>query len=67
MKKKNYNKSKKQAFYDDTFSYLNLDSSDNEALYEEELKINNLLEDYHIEDLDLSDIDDNYDDEIQLI
>ena len=67
MKKKTYDKSKKHSFYDDTFSYLNLDSTDNEALYEEELKMNNLLEDYHIEDLDLSDLDDNYDDEISFM
>jgi hypothetical protein len=54
----------KKSFYDDTFSYLNLDSSDNESLYEEELKMDNLLEDYNIRDLDLSDLDDEFDDDI---
>jgi hypothetical protein len=67
LKKKSTNKQNKDSFFDDTFSYLNLDSQDGEALFEEELKMNNLLEDYNIEDLDLSDLDVNFDDEISLI
>ena len=64
MRKKKYLQPKKKSFYDDTFSYLNLDSTDNESLYERELKMNNLLEDYNIRDLDLSDLDDEIDDDI---
>ena len=67
MKKKSYNKKNKASFFDDTFSYMNLDSSDTEALYEEEREMNDLLEDYHIEDLDITDLEDNFDDEIILI
>ena len=64
MKKKKYNQPNKKSFYDDTFSYLNLDSSDSEALFEEEQMLNNLLEDYNIEDLDISDLEEDYDDDI---
>ena len=64
MKKNIYSKKDKASFFDDTFSYLNLESSDSEALYEEEREMNNLLEDYNIEDLDITDLDDNYNDEI---
>ena len=64
MRRKKYLQSKKKSFYDDTFSYLNLDSTDNESLYEQELKMDNLLEDYNIRDLDLSDLDDDIDDEL---
>jgi hypothetical protein len=67
MKKKNYKSRIKDSFYDDTFSYFNLDSSDSEALYEGEIEMENLLEDYHIENLDISDLGDNIDDEISLI
>ena len=67
MKKKSYCKKNKASFFDDTFSYMNLDSSDTEALYEEEREMNDLLEDYHIEDLDITDLEDNFDDEIILI
>lgn len=64
MKKKKYSKTNKKSFYDDTFSYLNLDSSDSEALYEGERELDNLLEDYNIKDLDISDLDGDYDDSI---
>ncbi|MFC2119431.1 hypothetical protein ACFLQ4_00015 [Bacteroidota bacterium] len=67
MKKKNYINPIKDSFYDDTFSYFNLESSDSEALYEGEIEMENLLEDYHIEDLDITDLGDNFDDEISLI
>ena len=56
MKKSRYNKQIKDSFYDDTFSYMNLESSDCEALYESEIEMDQLLEDYHIDDLDLSDL-----------
>ena len=67
MKKKTYKKPIKDSFYDDTFSYFNLESSDSEALYEGEILLEHLLEDYHIEDLDIEDLGDNFDDEISLI
>ena len=67
MKKKTYKKPIKDSFYDDTFSYFNLESSDSEALYEGEILLEHLLEDYHIEDLDIEDLSDNFDDEISLI
>ncbi len=46
---------------------MNLESSDCEALYEREIEMDQLLEDYHIDDLDLSDLDDTYIDDISLI
>ena len=64
MRKKKYRQTNKKSFYDDTFSYLNLDSSDSEALYEGERELDNLLEDYNIKDLDISDLDGDYDDSI---
>ena len=67
MKKKNYQKPIKDSFYDDTFSYFNLESSDSEALFEEEIEMEHLLEDYHIEDFDVSELGDNIDDEISLL
>jgi hypothetical protein len=66
MKKKNYKKPIKESFYDDTFSYFNLESSDSEALYEGEIEIEQLLEDYHIEDFDISELTDNIDDETSM-
>jgi hypothetical protein len=66
MKKNRYRKQTRESFYDDTFSYLNLESSDSEALFEEEREINNLLEDYNIEDLDISELGDNCDIDISL-
>jgi len=66
MKKKNTNNPKRESFYDDTFSYFNLESSDSEALYEGEIEMNHLLEDHHIEDFDISELSDNIDDEISL-
>ncbi len=67
MKKKNYNKPITESFYDDIFSYFNLESSDSEALYEGEIEMEHLLEDYHIEDFDISELTGNIDDEISLI
>ena len=67
MKKKNYKKSLRESFYDDTFSYFNLESYDSEALYEGEIEMEHLLEDYHIEDFDISELSDNIDDEISLL
>ena len=67
MKKKNYKISLRESFYDDTFSYFNLESYDSEALYEGEIEMEHLLEDYHIEDFDISELSDNIDDEISLI
>ncbi len=67
MKKKNYKNPMRQSFYDDTFSYFNLESSDSEALYEGEIEMEHLLEDYHIEDIDITELGDNIDDEISLI
>ena len=67
MKKKNYKNPMKQSFYDDTFSYFNLESSDSEALYEGEIEMDQLLEDYQIDDFDISELTDNIDDEISLI
>ena len=67
MKKKNYKNLIKESFYDDTFSYFNFESSDSEALYEGEIEIDQLLEDYHIDDFDISELTDNIDDEISLI
>jgi len=67
MKKSSYNKQIKDSFYDDTFSYMNLESSDCEVLYEREIEIDQLLEDYHIDDLDLSDLGDTYIDDTLLI
>jgi len=67
MKKKNYKKSLRESFYDDTFSYFNLESSDSEALYEGEIEMEHLLEDYHIEDFDISELSDNIEDEISLL
>jgi hypothetical protein len=66
LKKKNYKKPIKESFYDDTFSYFNLESSDSEALYEGEIEIEQLLEDYHIEDFDISELTDNIDDETSM-
>ena len=66
MKKKNYKKPIKESFYDDTFSYFNLESSDSEALYEGEIEMEHLLEDYHIEDFDISELGDNIDDETSM-
>ena len=62
MKKKNYKNPIKESFYDDTFSYFNLESSDSEALYEGEIEMDQLLEDYHIEDFDVSELTDKTDD-----
>jgi hypothetical protein len=67
MKKKNYKKPINDSLYDDTFSYFNLESSDSEALFEEEIEMEHLLEDYHIEDFDVSELGDNIDDEISFI
>jgi len=67
MKKSSYDKQIKNSFYDDTFSYMNLESSDCEALYESEIEMDHFLEDYHIDDLDLSDLGDTYIDDILLI
>ena len=67
MKKKNYKKSLRESFYNDTFSYFNFESSDSEALYEGEIEMEHLLEDYHIEDFDISELSDNIDDEISFI
>ena len=67
MKKKNYKLSLRESFYDDTFSYFNLESYDSEALYEGEIEMEHLLEDYHIEDFDISELSDNIDDEISLL
>ena len=66
MKKKNYKNPIKESFYDDTFSYFNLESSDSEALYEGEIEMEHLLEDYHIEDFDVSELTDNIDDETSM-
>ena len=66
MKKKNYKKPIKESFYDDTFSYFNLESSDSEALYEGEIEMEHLLEDHHIEDFDVSELTDNIDDETSM-
>lgn len=46
---------------------MNLESSDCEALYESEIEMDHFLEDYHIDDLDLSDLGDTYIDDILLI
>ncbi|MCH7722776.1 MAG: hypothetical protein IIA49_14885 [Bacteroidetes bacterium] len=67
MKKSRYNKQIKDSFYDDIFSYMNLESTDCEALYESEIEMDHFLEDYHIDDLDLSDLVDAYIDDISLI
>ena len=67
MKGGRYNKQIKDSFYDDTFSYMNLESLDCEALYEGEIEIDQLLEDYHIDDLDLSDLVKTYIDDTSLI
>lgn len=67
MKKSSYNKQIKDSFYDDTFSYMNLESSDCEALYESEIEMDQLLEDYHIDDLDILDLGDTYIDDISII
>lgn len=67
MKKSIYNKQIKNSFYDDTFSYMNLESSDCEALYESEIEMDHFLEDYHIDDLDLSDLGDTYIDDKSII
>ena len=67
MKKRRYNKQIKDSFYDDIFSYINLESTDCEALYESEIEMDHFLEDYHIDDLDLSDLVDAYIDDISLI
>lgn len=67
MKRNSYKTKLSESFYDDTFSYLNLDSSDSEALYNEEMEVNNLLEDYKIEDLDPSDFDEKLLDELLLL
>lgn len=67
MKKRRYNKQIKDSFYDDIFSYMNLESTDCEALYESEIEMDHFLEDYHIDDLDLSDLVDAYIDDISLI
>lgn len=67
MKKNSYKQKLSESFYDDTFSYLNLESSDSEALYNEEMEVNNLLEDYSIEDLDPSDLDEKLLDELLLL
>ena len=67
MKKKTYKNPIKESFYNDTLSYFNLESTDSEALYEGELEMEHLLEDYHIEDLDIEDLSENFDDEISLL
>ena len=68
MKKKNYKKPINESFYDDSLSYFNLESSDSEALYEGEIEMEQLLEDYHIEDFDVSELTDKIDDdEISLL
>ena len=49
--------------YDDTFSYLSFTAPGDESLLSEDEEINDLLEEYHIEDLDLTDLDKNAFDE----
>jgi len=46
---------------------LNMESSDSEALYNEEMEVNNILEDHEIEDLDLSDLDEKFLDDLLLL
>jgi hypothetical protein len=67
MKKNSYKNKMSDSFYDDTFSYLNLESSDSEALYNEEMEVNNILEDHEIQDLDLSELDEKFLDELLLL
>jgi hypothetical protein len=67
MKKNSYRNKMSDSFYDDTFSYLNLESSDSEALYNEEMEVNNILEDHEIQDLDLSELDEKFLDELLLL
>ena len=55
------------SLYDDTFSYLNISSTENEAVYEKDEQINQLLEDYHIDDLDLSEFNNDEFDESWLV
>ena len=67
MKKNSYKNKISDSFYDDTFSYFNMESSDSEALYNEEMEVNNILEDHEIEDLDLSDLDEKFLDDLLLL
>ena len=67
MKKNKNRKQISNTFFDDTFSYFNFESSDSEAFFEEEEEMNQLLEDYKIADLDLSEIDDNSPEDVLLI
>ena len=46
-----------ESLYDDTFSYLSFTPTNDELSLREDEKIDDLLEEYHIEDLDLSDLD----------
>ena len=55
------------SLFDDTFSYLNLAAAENETAIENEERINQLLEDYHIEDLDLSEFNKDEFDESWLV
>jgi len=67
MKKSRYSKKIRETFYNDSFSYLSFDSSKDEASFEGEIEMNNLLEDHNIEDLDISELNDNDVDDISLI
>ena len=67
MKKSKYNISLRDSFYDDSFSCLSFESIDNEASYEGEIEMNNFLKDHNIEDLDISELNDNDIDDLSLI
>ena len=56
MKQKKKNKLS-DSLYDDTFSYLSFTPTNDESSLSEDEEIDELLEEYHIDDLDLSDLD----------
>jgi len=65
MKKKQKKKKLEKIFLED--SYLNVLTYKDESIIEHENEINELLEDYNIEDLDLSKLDDeNFDEALFL-
>lgn len=67
MNNNRYNKKLRDSFYNDSYSYLGFESSARQDLFEGEIEMNNFLEDHNIEDLDISELNDNDIDDLSLI
>ena len=67
MKKSRYYRNISDSFYYDSFSCLGFEAEDEEVAFEGEIEMNNLLEDHNIEDLDVSVLNKNGNDDISLI